>query len=100
MNAMDLSFDCDAARIWKSNVDAEIRAVEQTLSEVSSICTDLPSNDSILTAIGDAGNRLQEKWSELENVFSKVSDTTSNIIAEYEKNIEALVEKINKSIRR
>lgn len=100
MEAMDLSFDCAAARVWKLNVDAEINAVKQTLNEVSSICTDIPSNDSILKAIGDAGNRLQETWNDLTGAFTKVSDITSEIIAEFEKNIGELVDNFNNSVRR
>lgn len=92
MNALDLSFDSAAARAWKTMVDSEITQVNQTLNEVGTICTDLPSNDSIMQSIGQAGELMQSSWQELNNVFTQVCDITGEIITQVETGVETIKE--------
>lgn len=100
MESTDLGFDSAAARVWKSNVDSEIDQVNETLKEVGILCTDLPSNDSIMQSIGKAGELMQESWTELNTAFSEVSDITGQIITEFENGIATIKEIFDKMFGR
>ncbi len=95
MEALDLSFDSAAARAWKANVDSELEQVYATLSEVGTICTDLPSDDTIMHSIETAGNIMQDSWNKLNSVFTDVSDKTGEIISAIESGIEDISELFN-----
>jgi hypothetical protein len=100
MEAMDLGFDSAAARVWKMNVDSEIAQVNQTLNEVGTICTDLPSNDSIMQSIGKAGNLMQERWNALTSTFNQICDITGQIINQIENGVNTITEIFNKMFGR
>lgn len=95
MEAMDLGFDSAAARAWKANVDSELEQVYATLSEVGTLCTDLPSNDTIMQSIEKAGNIMQDSWNKLNSVFTDVSDKTGEIISAIESGVEDISELFN-----
>lgn len=100
MEAMDLGFDSAAARSWKTNVDSELEQVYATLTEVGTLCTDLPSNDTIMQSIEKAGNLMQESWDKLNSTFVDVSEKTGEIISAIESGIENVSDLFNQIFNR
>lgn len=66
------TINIEEAKALRVEMEMEFAEVEQILTKVHEACAADPAeDDDVLKAIEAAGNKLEETWGQLENVFKE-----------------------------
>ncbi|MCD7819600.1 MAG: hypothetical protein LUH07_11205 [Lachnospiraceae bacterium] len=92
----DTQFEVAKAEAWKREVEAEFDEVKTLLDRVSEECQQKPyEDDTLLNALHNTGEKLEETWNELGNQFQKVTDALGEITEQWKKVIAEGIETIS-----
>lgn len=93
MSGYDVNFDCEMAKSWKLEVDMTLMHVRRILEEVSEECEEgFDENDTVLTAIQEAGKVMHESWDKLCNGFDAINEIFGNLIKDREERIQKVAD--------
>lgn len=94
MNGYDVSIDEARARVWMSDVYAEIGNVNMVLGRIATAQQEMPGeNDSIMAAIEKTGNAAAALWKNMNHAFEE----SCNFMEEAIKRYAAVGSKIKES---
>lgn len=93
---MDLNIDVEQAMSWKEQVNNELEAVKALLQQVAECCKSDPAQDDpIIKMLVDTGEKLEENWSSLTNVFEQAMGAIGEAIQLIKSAIELGVDIIS-----
>ena len=98
-----ININLEEAKALRVEIEMEFAEVKQILTKVHEACSADPvEDDDNLKAIADAGQKLEETWGQLEDVFKEAMDQLeegirilANWLKERKEDVERFVSKIH-----